>query len=127
MQDASETLRALEAAVTEARTFFGIDPLFRTPVLAEGAGDAACRIHVSPGYFQRPIGVDLDYYQRKPEEIRRGMAHEVAHLATDELASIFQRMPPEWSDADQPLARLLIDALEKATVRLECLFMRERP
>lgn len=126
MLDATETLNRCQAAVTEARAFFGIDPLFRTPVKAEGAGNTTCRIHVSPGYFERPIGIDLDYYQQNPEKIREDMAHEVGHLVTDELASIFQRMPPEWRDADQPLARLLIDALEKATVRLERLFMRER-
>ena len=125
-QDAGETMRQLEAAVAEARAFFGVDPLFDTPILADKS-DGGVQMKISPGYYWRPISVDLDYYQTKPHLIREDMAHEVAHLMTDELASLFQRLPPECSDRDQPLAMLLVDAVEKATVRLEKLFMRERP
>lgn len=127
MLDASETMRRLEDAVADARQFFGIDPLFDTPVLAEGAGSANARIKICPGYYHRPISVDLDLYQRRPDKIRRDMAHEVAHLASDELTCMFQRMPPAWSDEGEPLATLLVDALERLTVRLEKLYMRERP
>lgn len=119
-------MRQLEAAVQEARTFFRIDPLFETPVWADKA-DGGAHITIKPGYFHRPISVDLDYYQRNPQAIRSSMAHEAAHLVTDELASMFQRLPAEWRNDDQPLAQLLIDALEKATVRLEGIYVRERP
>lgn len=125
-QDAGETMQQLEAAIAEARVFFGIDPLFDTPVRADKA-DGGAQIFVNPGYFHRPISVDLDYYQRNPLLIREDMAHEVAHLVTDELTSMFQRLPPECSKEGEPLALLLVDAVEKATVRLEKLFMRERP
>lgn len=124
--DASATLRALEAAVKEAREFFGIDPLFDTPVRADKA-DGGAHIFISPGYFHRPIGVDLDYYMKNPHTIRGDMIHEVAHLMTDELASALQRLPPEFSDEGVPVAMLLIDAIEKATVRCEKLMLRERP
>ena len=124
--DPSETIHRLEAAVAEARTFFGIDPLFETPIRADKA-DGGAHILIEPGYFFRPISVDLDYYQRNPHTIREDMAHEVAHLVTDELASAFQRLPPEFSKEGEPVAMLLVDALEKATVRLDRLFMRERP
>ncbi len=122
----NEAMRRLEAAVAETRAFYGIDPLVDTPVRADKS-DGAAQIEIRPGYFLRPISVDLDYYQRFPHLIRQDMAHEVGHLVTDELACMFQRLPPAWSDEDQPLARLLVDAIEKATVRLEKLFLRERP
>lgn len=126
--DPTETMQRLEAAVAEARAFFGIDPLYDTPIWADGGKDGApCSIDMKPGYFHRPVSVDLDYYQRKPHLIRADMAHEVAHLVTDELACMFQRLPPEWSRAEEPLAVLLVDALERATVRIEKLMMRERP
>lgn len=124
-KDAGETLEALNVAVTEAREFFGIDPLYETPVLADG--DGAAKIDMEPGRFWRPISVNLDYYQRRPDQVRPDMAHEVAHLVTDELCGAMQRMPPEWSDDGEPLAMLMLDALERATHRLEAVFLRERP
>ncbi|GHG37467.1 hypothetical protein GCM10017784_34790 [Deinococcus indicus] len=123
-QSASKTLRQLEAAVKEARAFYGIDPLYDTPVRADLSGGSSTQIRIEPGYFHRPISVDLDYYQRNPHLIREDMAHEVAHLVTDELACMFQRLPPELRDEGEPLAMLLIDALERATVRLERMFTR---
>lgn len=124
--DANETIRRLEAAVLEARLFYGIDPLYDIPIRADKA-EGAAQIEIRPGYFFRPISVDLDYYQRSPHLIRQDMAHEVGHVVTDELACMFQRLPPAWADEDQPLAQLLVDAIERATVRLEKMFLRERP
>ncbi len=126
--DANETMRRFEAAVAEARVFYGIDPLFDTPIYADGVpGNSSIQIKINPGYYHRPISVDLDYYQRNPHRIREDAAHEVAHLVSDELACIMQRMPPEWRDSGEPCAMLLIDALERLTVRLEKLYLRERP
>lgn len=122
-QSPTKTLRQLEAAVKDARAFYGIDPLYETPVLADLSGRTA-QIKMIPGYFYRPISVDLDYYQRHPHTIREDMAHEVAHLVTDELACLIQRLPPELRDEGEPLAMLLIDAIERATVRMERLYIR---
>ncbi|MFC6592401.1 hypothetical protein ACFP81_10620 [Deinococcus lacus] len=124
--DPGETMQRLEAAAHEAREFYGIDPLFETPIRADKA-EGGAHILMDPGYFYRPISVDLDYYQKNPHLIQEDMAHEVAHLVTDELACAFQRLPPEFSERGEPVAMLLVDALERATARLEKLFMRERP
>lgn len=126
--DATETLSRLHAAVAEARAFFGIDPLWNTPVFPEGAGDAPCCIKAESGYFHAPVSVDLDYYQRKPHLIRQDMAHEVAHLVTWEVVLAVRKLPEEFRDPrGGPMGEVIRDAIENATVRLERLFIRERP
>lgn len=126
--DASETLRRCEAAVAEARAFFGIDPLWAIPVFPEGAGDAPCHIKAESGYFNAPVSIDLDYYQRKPHLIRQDMAHEVAHLVTWEVVQAVRKLPDEFCDPKGgPMGEVIREAIENATVRLERLFMRERP
>ncbi len=125
--DPSETMRRLEAAVVEARAFFGVDPLWVTEIRAEGAGTGAARIDASPAYLKAPIGVDLDYYQYNPEKIRRDMAHEIAHLITAEMWHLWRHLPADVQGDDNVAGKLMRDALEVATVRLERLFLRERP
>ncbi len=120
------TIRRLEAAVTEARAFFGIDPLWRTPVQAKMR--AGAQIDVRHGYLLAPIEVGLDYYQNHPGEIRCDMAHEVAHLVAHEVLKVQQGMPPEWQYASEDArGGMLTAAIETMTTRLELLFMRERP
>lgn len=124
--EAGETIRRLEAAVTEARTFFGIDPLYVTPVRATLEANEAANIEAGDGYLYANINVSLDYYQRNPELIRQDMAHEVGHLLSNEILQLQKRMPEEWRDHQQAPALLMVDAIETLTVRLERLFMRER-
>lgn len=122
-----EAMSRLEAAVAEARAFYGLDPLYLLEVRAcLSAGEAAC-IDAGDGYLRSTIGVNLDYYQENPQVIRRDMAHEVAHLMSNEVMQLIRRMPEEWRDRDAPQGGLLADAVETLTVRLERLFLRERP
>ena len=125
MQDASETMKALEAAVMEARMFFGIDPIWDTPLVYDH--DSGAAITADPAYLRGPIRVELDYFQRNPGEIREYMAHEVAHILSAELTRVRTMLPPEWNDATTPQGRIYNDAVESLTVRLEKLFLRERP
>lgn len=122
--EAGETLRRLEAAVQEARAFFGIDLAWQTPVKADGSDGASIVAHV--GYLDAPITVNLDFFQREPERIREFMAHEVAHIVSAEVNRLRSVLPPEYRDADTPAGRMFDDALECLTVRLERLFLRER-
>lgn len=124
--DASETLRRFEAAVTEARAFFGIDPLWQTPVRAGDVGGGAARIDADRSYLLAPITVDLNYYQTYPEKIRSDAAHEVAHLLTEEVWQVWRHLPEDVHGDDTLTGRLMRDAIETATVRLERLFVRER-
>lgn len=125
--DAGETMRRLEAAVEEARAFYGIDPLYILDVRAASMsrGQAAC-IDAGDPYRRCTIDVDFDYYQENPELIRRDMAHEVAHLMSNELIQLWRRMPEEWQNRDAPQGGMLHDAIETLTIRLERLFLRER-
>lgn len=123
--DASETLRRFEAAVQEARAFFGIDPLWRTPVRAGNPGDGAARIDADRSYLFAPITIDLDYYQENPEKIRSDGAHEAAHLLTEEIWQLWRHLPVDVHGDDTLTGKLFRDAVESATVRLERLFMRE--
>lgn len=125
--DASETLRRCEAAVTEARAFFGIDPLYLLEVRPTLSAHEAAEIDAGDGYLRCHIGVSVNYYQENPDFIRRDMAHEVAHLMSNEVLQLQRRMPPEWRDREQAPGGLMADALETLTVRLERLFLRERP
>ena len=125
MLEAGETMRRLEAAVQEARTFFGIDPLYETPVVYNHPDGAS--ITADPAYLRAPIRVELDFFQREPERIREFMAHEVAHILSAELTRVRAMLPAEWLDATTPQGRIYNDALESLTVRLEKLFLRERP
>lgn len=125
--DVGETMHRLEAAVMEARAFFGIDPLYHTPVRPDKA-DGAAEVRPSHGYLFAPIGVDVYYYQQHPELIRQDMAHEVAHLLSAEMVALNEHMPEEWQYGSQAAqGRMFKMALETLTVRLERLFMRERP
>ena len=121
--DASETLRRFEAAVTEARAFFGIDPLWQTPVRAGDVGGGAARIDADRSYLLAPITVDLNYYQTNPEDIRQHAAHEVAHLLTEEVWQVWRHLPPDVHGDDTLTGKLMRDAIETATVRLERLFL----
>lgn len=125
--DPTDTMHRLEAAVEEAREFFKVDPIWTIEIRAEGAGSGAARIDASRAYLKAPIGVDLDYYQHNPEKIRRDMAHEIAHLVTAEIWQVWRHLPEDVQGDDTVTGRLMRDALEAATVRLERLFMRERP
>lgn len=125
--DASETLSAWEAAVAEAREFFGVDPLWRIEVSAGEVGGGAARIDASRAYFNAPITVDLDYYQFRPDCIRKDAAHEVAHLLTEEIWQLWRHLPDETSGDESLTGKLMRDAIESTTARLERLFLRERP
>lgn len=127
MLKAGETMRRLEEAVTEARAFFGIDPLYILTISATLDGSRSAQIDAGDGYLRNTIAVNLDYYQTRRDVIRRDMAHEVAHLVSNELVQIQRRMPPEWRGPDGLPGALLNDALETLTSRLERLFLRERP
>ena len=123
--DANETLRRFEAAVQEARDFFGVDPAWQTPVHAKAADGAEISAH--PGYLNAPIHIELDFFQQHPERIREFAAHEVAHILSAEVNRLRSVLPEEYRDTDAPAGRMFNDALECLTVRLERLFMRERP
>ena len=118
-------MQRLEAAVLEARAFFGIDPLWDTPVIYNHS-DGAC-MTADPAYLRAPIRVELDFFQREPERIREFMCHEVAHILSAELTRVRAMLPAEWLDATTPQGRIYQDAIESLTVRLEKLFLRERP
>ena len=109
----------------EAREFFGIDPLWQTPVRAGNAGGDAAQIDADRSYLFAPITIDLDYYQENPEKIRGDGAHEAAHLLTEEIWQLWRHLPSETSGDDSVTGKLMRDAIESATVRLERLFMRE--
>lgn len=111
----------------EARQFFGIDPLYILNVRAILDGGQAANIDAGDGYLRATIGVSLDYYQEHPEHIRRDMAHEVGHLMGNEILSLISRFPDGWADQSTPHGGLFRDAIETLTVRLERLFLRERP
>lgn len=123
--DASETLRRCEAAVSEARAFFGIDPLWETPIYANHQGGA--KITCDIGYYHAPIQVELDWLQEKPHLIREIMAHEVAHIMSAEINRLRSVLPPEYRDRETPQGLMFHDAMETLTVRLDKLFLRERP
>lgn len=118
-------MRRFEAAVQEARAYFGIDPAWRTPVQAKASDGAYVTAH--PGYLDAPICIELDFFQRHPEKIREYAAHEVAHILSAELNRLRSVMPEEFQNKDAPAGRMFDDALEALTVRLERLFLRERP
>lgn len=122
--DASETLARCEAAVTEARAFFAVDPLWDTPITAGAEDGAHITCHV--GYYHAPIQIELNYFQENPHLIRETMAHEVAHILSAELNRMRSFLPSEYKDADTAQGRIFHDALESLTVRLEKLFLRER-
>lgn len=123
--DANETLRRFEAAVQEARDFFGVDPAWQTPVHAKASDGAEINAH--PGYLRAPISIELDFFQQNPERIREYAAHEVAHLLSAEINRLRSVLPDEYRDLDTPAGTMFNDALECLTVRLERLFLRERP
>lgn len=123
----AEAMKQLEAAVEEARAFFAIDPLYLLEVRAELREDQAAHIDAGDPYRRCVISVNLHYYQENPHVIRRDMAHEVAHLMSNEVLQLQRRMPFEWQDRNQAPGGLLGDAIETLTVRLERLFLRERP
>ena len=125
--EAGETIRRLEAAVQEARDFFGIDPLYLLEVHACLDISQAAEIEAGDPYRRSWIKVNLDYYQQHPDIIRRDMAHEVAHLMSNEILQLQRRMPQEWQDKNAAPGGMLSDAIETLTVRLERLFLRERP
>ena len=127
--DPTVTRDRLEAAVAEARDFFRIDPEYGLKLILEGAGsDGAAQFEPIYGYVRGAVSVDLDYFQRNPHEIRRVMAHEVAHLVALEVLQVVSRLPPRYSEPSRsPEAQLLRDAIETQAVRLERLFLRERP
>lgn len=120
-------MRQLEEAVQEARAFFGIDPLYELKIVPNGAGGKAARIDAGDPYRRCWIEVDLHYFSEHPEVIRRDMAHEVAHLMSNEVLQVRNRMPAEWRDTEHVAGGMLADAVETLTVRLERLFLRERP
>ncbi len=122
--EAGETVRRLEAAIEEARAFFGVDPMWNTPLLANTDGGA--HVDMKIGYLEAPISVNLDFFQKYPERIREYMGHEVAHLLSAEVHRLSAVLPPEYRDTDTPAGRMFEDALESLTVRLERLFLRER-
>ena len=125
-QEAGLTSRQLLAAIQEARTFFGIDPLYRIELRMNVGG--AAQLDNREGYLQTWIEVNLDYYQTSPHLIREDMAHEVAHLIGAEVLAVQKRMEPEWQYGSKDArGGLLTDAIESQTVRLERLFIRERP
>jgi predicted SprT family Zn-dependent metalloprotease len=122
-----ETMKRLERGVKEAREFFGIDPLYDVEIFASlGEGEAA-QIDAGSAYLRCTIKVNLDYYQVNPQYIRRDMAHEVAHLVSNEIMQLRNRMPEEWREDDQPAGGMFEDAIETLTCRLERLYLRERP
>ena len=125
MLEASETVNRLQDAVNEARIFFGIDPLWDTPLVFDNSSGAS--ITADLAYLRGPIRVELDYFQRNPKDIREYMAHEVAHILSAELTRVRTMLPSEWNDATTPQGRIYNDAVESLTVRLEKLFLRERP
>lgn len=123
----AETMAKLEAAVQEARDFYGTDPLYDLKIVPNGAGGKAARIDAGDPYRRCWIEVDLQYFMDNPGVIRRDMAHEVAHLMSNEILQVRNRMPAEWKDTEHVAGGLLSDAIETLTVRLERLFLRERP
>lgn len=127
MLDPGETFKRLEAAVVEARAFFGIDPLYIITLQATLDNDGAAGIDAGDGYLRCAISFSMDYYQRNPEIIRRDMAHEVAHLMANEVLQLQKRMPEEWQDKNAPAGGMFADAIETLTSRLERLFIRECP
>lgn len=127
MLSVGETMRRCEDAVKEAREFFGIDPLYILKVQATLSGGDVASIDAGDGYLRCSISVNINYFQNHPEVIRRDMAHEVAHLVSNEVVQLQKRMPEEWRDRNQVAGGMLEDAIETMTVRLERLFLRERP
>ncbi len=125
MLDPGETMRRLEAAVDEARAFFGIDPLYLITLCATLDEHSAAGIDAGDGYLCCYINFSMEYYQRHPEDIRRHMSHEVAHLMANEILQLRNRMPEEWRDKDAVAGGMLNDAIETLTSRLERLFMRQ--
>ncbi len=113
--------------MAEAREFFGLDPLYILAVENTLSADEAACIDAGDPYRRCTISVNLHYYQTHPEIIRRDMAHEVAHLMSNDVVQLQRRMPPEWQDRDDARGGMLNDAIETLTVRLERLFLRERP
>lgn len=116
--DASETLRRFEAAVTEARAFFAIDPLWQTPVQAVGGGQYGRFEPVSPDAL---IATKTDAYHDMLDEA----AQSHIRMSGDATASGESRIQA-MNDFNTLTGKLMRDAIETATVRFERLFLRER-
>ncbi len=127
MIEMGETKKRLEAAVEEARDFFGIDPLYIINLVATLDQDKAAGIDAGDGYLCCYINFSMHYYQTNPQDIRRHMAHEIAHLMSNEILQVRNFMADEWKDNQHLAGGMLNDAIETLTSRLERLFLRERP
>lgn len=114
-------------AVHAALDFFAVSSDWKVEVRrGQLTDDMVASCHADTAYLRAIISLDVDYYCRRPGALWGDMGHEVAHLVTSELMDLLEDLP-----ADDP-TRLRLRAahrigIERATTRLERLFLRERP
>ena len=124
--DAGEVMLRAEQAVAAACDFFGISNEWRVRVLARTPPEGAADITHDPSYLWADIRLDIAYYRQYPQELWSDMGHEVAHLVTSELGHLWMRLPQDHPTV-QALQPYRKDAVERATVRLERLWLRCNP
>lgn len=126
--DEGKLMRVAEAAVAAARAYFQTSPEVELHLqvadVKEGdgpLGSANAQVEICYGYHSAVIKFNIDSLDSY-EEVWRAAGHEVAHLVTQELAATISAR-----QAADTLSNLQVMALEAATVRLERMFVRDRP
>lgn len=124
--DIGEAARRYEFAVNAARAFFGVGDEWEVILIAESPQGACSNITAELAYLRATIRFDVDYYQVHPQDIWRHAAHEVAHLVTVEAAHIRDLYQEGMPDRETIHVKHT-EAIERATVRLDRLFVRCNP
>lgn len=126
MIDASEARRIARQTIADARAFYGIDPAWDITLdlltLAEGH---PARVEVLPDYRRANIWL-CPTECGTVQDVRRHMAHEVAHVMVSEYR-VYRDLVDARHGEDATLHQAFTTADERTVRLLEQLFMRERP
>lgn len=123
----AEVMRRAHRALNEACAYFGISSDWRFTLLSGsslGEGNFA-QVELDQTYLRATIELSVLDAQRDPGHLWQSIGHEVAHVVTAEWANLWRRLPEEVRNG--PLDPYHSDACERATVRLERMFLRDVP
>ena len=128
MLNPDDVARVAAECVRQAREFFVIDPAWKVYLkLGQLQGDARALITITADYLYASITVD-PMASDDLAEVWGDVGHEVAHLVLADLENTRAFIEQDEAHGSMsPLDRSFRQGVERAVVRLERLWLRERP
>ena len=117
-----EVLAIANRCIAESRDFWNLDPIWQIELEFKPFDDSAAEIEVNADYYRAWLRIDMQQ-ATSPEFVWRHVAHEMTHLVLAPLDLV------RGSERRMSLPRVMLwqNGLESTAVRLEAVFLRERP